>query len=353
MIQVDVFVKGDHFFFTFVYAGLERLQRQGLYAIKYIYPWDRDFKSSPSNMILSLQVTTEQEKKRTMCIDMFDCNDRICEEALNEHDLYFKRNYNADKYNAWAKDKKNKIKPFGLVFACKYSKGPRALLNLLSGFSPNKNERIPFKTRIGQWVNYFKFPVLSDYESKFNLPGRNIILFQTRAWNPDNYVNWQEVNESRLNIIRALKRHFRDRFVGGFIPDHFSKQHYPDAITSFRSSRRAYVELLKQSKICIYTHGLFDSNAFKLGEYLACARCIVAQPMVNVLPVPLQDGVNYLSFTSTDECITKCERLLDNHDLANEMVQVNATYYWRHVEPSTQMDRAIKMAVLDHDDFSL
>jgi len=344
MISITVFIKGNHFFHSFLYAGLERLKEDQLYSIRYVYPWQKTFRPSASDIILSMEVSNTAANKKRICFDLSDFNDLISQEALAGHDLYFKRSYCADKYVGISEGLRNKIKPFGLMFACKYSHGCRALLNLLAGFAPNKSDAIRVKTKIGQWFNYAKFPPLPAYESRRPLPGNGIILFQTRAWNPSNHPYWREVNESRLQVILALKTHFRERFTGGFMPDRFSRKHYPHALTSFPTSRGRYVQMVKTASVCVYTHGLFQSPAFKLGEYLAGGRCIVAEPIVNELPTPLQDGRHFLSFTTAESCVAKCEGLLQDVSQAEEMMRQNSDYYWRHVEPSQQLRDAIKTA---------
>lgn len=347
MVDVTVYVKGNHFFFSFLYAGLERLQKKRFCSVRYIYPWNKEFRPSESDMLLSLNVADGADIKKRICFDLSDFSNTIYQEALVFHDFYFKRNYFAKNYIHLPEQLRKKILPFGLVFACKYNYGFRAFLNLLAGFSPNKSEKIRFKTKVGQWYNYLKFPDILDYESRSTLSETGTILFQTRAWNPHNHEYWQAVNESRLQVINALKAHFKERFIGGFVPDRFSRRHYPDAITSFKTSRIDYIQLVQKASICVYTHGLFHSPAFKLGEYLASGRCVVAEPLVNELPMPLIDGHHFLSFATADECVAKCELLLQNKSMINQMMHRNSVFYQEYVEPSRQLARAIEIAMAE------
>jgi hypothetical protein len=343
-MNIGVYVKGDHLYFSFLLAGLERLHHQGFCSLKYIYPWDNVFRSNGSSIILSMNLLGEGNCSKNICFDFSDSNDSVSDEALEYHDLYYKRSYNARQYAFKPLLLQNKIKPFGPVFPCKYSPFSRAMRNLTAGSLLYKNEPFNFKSMIGQFYNYQNLPHLADYENPVPSASKAYVLFQTRAWNPGNYENWREINDSRLQVIRALKAHFKDRFIGGFVPDTFSRRHYSDSLTVFPSSRRAYVNLMKESLICVYTRGLFDSPAFKLGEYLAAGRCIVAEPLINQLPEPLQEDLHYLPFATAEQCVAQCIQLDQDRSLANRMMNNNAAYYHDHVEPSRQLRRAIEMA---------
>ena len=96
--------------------------------------------------------------------------------------------------------------------------------------------------------------------------------------------------------------------------------------------------------IGIYTRGLHHSLAFKLGEYLASSKCIVTEPLRNELPSPLVPGKNYLEFSTPQECMQRCEQLLDDHDLANQMRRNNWEYYQREVRPDRHVLRCLERA---------
>jgi hypothetical protein len=339
MKTVIVHAGGNHLYMTFLYAGLYRLQHQNRIRLAFVKP---DHTAKPSSgLLLSMQVVDDRSRS-IICFDMADAT-AITIDDPPDFDFLFKRSFTKAALNAPGKDKR--IYPFGLIFPCRYAARWRAIWNLyVSTLGAGKVEG-SVKHRLGQWYNYWRLPELAAYENGAEKPGEGYILYQTRAWNPANYENWQEINQSRLKVIRALQSRFKERFVGGFMPDAFAVRHYSDAITTFPSSRKRYVELIKKAQVCVYTAGLFDSPAFKMGEYLASGRCIVAEPLANELPEPLQAGRHYLPFQSADECLQQCERLLQDSEMAQAMQHNNVAYYREHVEPSRQMERVLNIVM--------
>ena len=82
-----------------------------------------------------------------------------------------------------------------------------------------------------------------------------------------------------------------------------------------------------------------------MSEYLAAARCIVGEAPETELPKPLVDGTHYLGFTTPDECIAQCERLLRGPAEAAAMRQANSDYHRRNVEPAVHLEDLLKRAV--------
>ena len=95
--------------------------------------------------------------------------------------------------------------------------------------------------------------------------------------------------------------------------------------------------MVKKVGIGVYVRGLHHSLAFKMAEYLAAGLCIVSEPLVHELPVPLREGVNYLLFRSHDECLERCRWLLSHPAEAERMRWANRDYYRRWVEPEAHM----------------
>ncbi len=339
--SVTVHIGGDHYFMTFLYEGLLRLQRQQGLTVRLV----RSFKARDSqrshNLILSLDIK-RREQHRRICFDLADNPNQFSMSALNEHELYFKRSYLASAGRQLSPE--CKVRPWGPMFSCRYGTMVQAMANIICSLA-NAQESVTLQHKLGQFYNYIKLTSLDEYEKIAQQAHDGRVLFQTRAWHSGNYQNWREINESRVGVIRALKRQFGKRFVGGFIPDATSQKYYADALSSFPSSRRRYLALIRQAQVCVYTRGLFDSPAFKLAEYLAAGRCIVAEPILVNFTAPLQEGRHYLSFTDPDQCVQRCEMLLQNQTMAQEMMKNNAQYYANHVDPSRQMSRAIELAL--------
>jgi hypothetical protein len=141
-----------------------------------------------------------------------------------------------------------------------------------------------------------------------------------------------------------MRAEFGDRTIGGVVADSYARQFYPDVLAENNTHRFLYLRLLKKSAVAIYTRGLHQSLAFKLAEYLAAGLCIVSEPLLHELPVPLEAGVHYLPFTTHEECIRQCRWLLDNPAEAAAIRKANVCYYQRYVEPQSHvrllLDRA-------------
>lgn len=342
--SVTVYIGGDHYFMTFLYAGLLRLQNKDGLTVRFVRPFRRTVPRHNDNLILSLELQRGGRNKR-ICFDLADSQAHFSMQALADHDLYFKRSISTSGFPELAPEFAAKVRPWGPMFSCRYTNFAQAFVNIFSGFLASATESISLKNRLGQFYNYIRLAPLAEYEKMARQNHGGLVLFQSRAWHSGNYQDWREINESRARVIRALKKRFRDRFVGGFIPDATSQKYYADAISPFSSSRRDYLQLIRQAQICVYTRGLFDSPAFKLAEYLAAGRCIVAEPLQITLAEPMQEGRHYLSFGKADQCVQRCETLLENDDMAEEMMKHNRQYYTDQVEPSRQMSRAIESAL--------
>jgi len=174
-------------------------------------------------------------------------------------------------------------------------------------------------------------------------PAERVVLLQTRLW-PSDDPAVLAINEQRAGLIRALRAAFGTRFIGGAIPSDYANRHHPDLVTSLPSSMRSYPKLVRRALVGVYSRGLHGSVAFKMSEYLAAGRCIVAEAPESLLPQPLQEGTNYLRFKEPDTCVEQCERLLSDPERAQRMRQANWEYYQSHVEPGAHLLRILERA---------
>lgn len=90
---------------------------------------------------------------------------------------------------------------------------------------------------------------------------------------------------------------------------------------------------------------MHDSTAWKLAEYLAASQCIVAEPIRNVTPRPLQEGVHYLGFETPEDCVEACTALLDDPDRATRMREENHRYYREEVAPAAMVMNRLQEAM--------
>jgi hypothetical protein len=191
---------------------------------------------------------------------------------------------------------------------------------------------------------YLATPSQAAFEQNPDVAVEPAVMFQTRLWTADE-IPPEEVkplNESRVAMVRALKNAFGTRFVGGLVPTAYAREHYQDELTPHSARYSDYLRLKKRCLISVYTRGVEHSLAFKLGETLAAAQCLVSVPLRYELPRPLVAGEHYLPFETPDEAVAACRRLLDNPQLASRMRHANFEYYRREVEPSAHVANVLR-----------
>lgn len=99
---------------------------------------------------------------------------------------------------------------------------------------------------------------------------------------------------------------------------------------------------MRRSDICINTMGLHGSIGWKTAEYVAAARAIVSEEFVYSVPGGFDDGVNYLSFHSPEECAERVEMLMEDEKARLEMSRANRDYYENRLRPDAQIRQALR-----------
>jgi hypothetical protein len=270
-----------------------------------------------------------------IAIDLADQRDLFHMPELDPVDLYFKRSFHAPAVQRLAPELAHKVRPFGLNTPGADMRTSARILaaRLRTGRSSGE---LATDAR-----HLLALPPPSAFECPPERPARLQVLVQTRLW-PGQDVDVLAVNEERAALIRALRRAFGPRFIGGAIADPFALENFGELVSPVSRSLRGWPKLLKSALVTVYSRGLHNSLAFKMGEYLAASRCIVAQPSDLTLPEPLVAGSHYAPFGDPDECIAGCERLLSNPTEALEMRRQNWAYYWSQVEPAAQLLRMLE-----------
>ena len=166
------------------------------------------------------------------------------------------------------------------------------------------------------------------------------VLFQTRLFDPDPHgvlpevlASKHEVNAQRVALVRQLRRALGPRFLGGVPDTSYARRYCPDAITPLPTERSAYLRLVHQARVVVYTKGLVDSVAFKFGEYFAASRCIVAERPRAVLAHPPVDGTDLVYFDRLDECVARCVEFCDDADRTLGLAREARRYYEARVRP--------------------
>jgi len=267
-----------------------------------------------------------------MLIEVFDQSNEWDLELLEWCDVYAKRNIDP----RFTTPLQSKIVPFGLNMTCQSRRSALAVLAAIAAAFPSG-----FRPDLSDLYRYLVTPRWKNFEYSPDLPVNDNILFQTRVWEPVDAPGDEGINEERVALLRALRAEFKHRVVGGLVPTKFAKLHYPELTTDAPTRQPQYIQWAKQHGIAVYSRGLFDSIAFKMPEYLAASRCIVRDPIGQVLPAPLDFMSEY---SSPEACVVHCQNLLANPQRMKDQRKCSWDYYSKYVRTPTAIRRLLDIA---------
>lgn len=236
-------------------------------------------------------------------------------------DFYFKRSFN-DKVIKYS-PKDCKVFPLGLNYS----------------YIPEGNSTLKLKHRIKNTLKKsLKLKESLFYSGDFEfypLPNKeNKILFLARLWNPEDAPTdhlkegIEQININRVNCIKACRKEFPNKFIGGLQRDSFSLGYSKDLVMPISMTKRYnFIKTIKKSNICIATTGLHDSIGWKFGEYVAASRGIISEPLVYELPGNFAINKNYLEFSDKNGLINNIEILLKDREKLSEIMKNNFQYY--------------------------
>ncbi len=163
------------------------------------------------------------------------------------------------------------------------------------------------------------------------------VLFTTRTWSNEGSHEKEEtfyIDNMRASIIRKLRKELGNQFIGGFSNRDHAVKNFADCIVDESITERThYMQLVKQADICISTMGLWKSNGWKLGEYVAASKAIVSETLRYEVTGDFKAGHNYLEFTSADQCVEQTVKLMNDKDLMHQMKVRNHVYYNNSLRP--------------------
>jgi hypothetical protein len=252
---------------------------------------------------------------------------------------YFKRAWYRPEVEALPPEMGRKVLPFGLNYGCRTWSSTWRFLRTVGG--PIAREGLSGFQRLRQLL---AVPTPPDFEQGPDAPVEPAVAFQTRLWTADEIVpaEVEPLNTERVAMVRALRKAFGRRFVGGLVPTAYAMKHFPDDLTPHPSKYATYLAVKKRCLIGVYTRGVEHSLAFKLGETFAASQCLVSVALRYETPSPIEPGRHYLPFTSIDECVAACEALLGDPARAAGMRRENHAYYLREVEPAAHIRRVLE-----------
>jgi hypothetical protein len=332
-----------------LYTGLIELEEKGEIRLRFRRP--RPPESVLAKYDIAVCATVHSKEKNRSWLLVFDLSDHAFwfrEDVLKACDLYFKRSFHRPDMAKLPADLAAKVVPFGLNFAARRLSTARVLpLTLAARVSDWVRSPSTAIRRLKLQAATFQVsPTPEAFEVRPTQALEDVILLQTRVYAPSEYNGdvWA-LNNGRVALVRSLRMEFGPRFQGGLVRNDFALQHYGDCVTNLPSRPKEFIRWSKRALIGIYTPGLYESLAFKLAEYLAGSKCILAPTLRNELPSPLVVGKHYLSFSTVEKCVSLCNDLLSSPQRARELREAAWEYYVAEVQPAAQMRRCLLTAV--------
>jgi hypothetical protein len=336
---IDVFVGPAHDLIhtSLVLSGFCELAARGTLALRYRHARgaaDRWLAADPVVIVCDLHGATTTR----VAIDLRD-GEGISQPIIDRVRWYFKRAYYPAENARLGAELGGKILPFGFNYGCRT---PRSTVRMLAAIGGP----LALAGRAGfeRMRQYLLTPGPAVFEQEPDVPVEPWVAFQTRLWAPDEVPAGESepLNMERVAVVRALKRAFGPRFIGGLVPTPLAKTQYPDDLTPHSSKYAEYLVLKKRCLVSVYTRGVEHSLAFKLGETFAASQCLVSVPLRYELPEPLVAGRHFLGFDTPEACVEACRQLLDDGAAAQAMRRANHDYYRREVAPAAHVRRVLE-----------
>ena len=340
-LDVVVFVSPDHDLYhtSRVFTGFTALASRHAIRLRFEVPAGDSRWLAGDPIVVCFEVRSGPRHR--IALDLRD-GLGISRPIIDRVDRYFKRAYYTPEVSALEPYLAAKVQPFGLNYGCRSA---RSALRVISKVGPPLLRR--GRSGVQRLRQYLATPPPQAFEQGPDVALEPHVMFQTRLWTPQEIPpdEVEPLNESRVAMVRALKQAFGTRFIGGLVPTPFARANYPEDLTPHSSRYREYLALKKRCLISVYTRGVEHSLAFKLGETIAAAQCLVSVPLRYELPSALREGENYLAFDTTSEAVNACQRLIDDAGLARRMRYANRDYYLREVEPGAHIANILSRCV--------
>ncbi|MEQ1699146.1 MAG: hypothetical protein ABMA25_03505 [Ilumatobacteraceae bacterium] len=232
-------------------------------------------------------------------------------------------------------------RPLGFVAPLREGKVPR-LAYLASATRVAVARRDQHPLRAALW-SFRPDRVPLTYAEVEHPPGGDAtVMFQVRCWEPgegSNPADREAVNDTRAALIRSLRREFGPRFLGGFQPLPYAQANYPDCLATLPIERHRYIAAAQRCGVAVASTGLHGSLPWKLAEYAAMSRAVVAERNANAVPASHR-GV-FGEYSTVDECVAQCVALLEQPELRLDRQEAAARLWREHVRPDRLVARLL------------
>lgn len=364
---VEIYTPQDLNHSSYIHTGLFKLEEQGL--IQCHIKWDISKKMGRISTENGTPIVTNFPQTKTsyyklidhstlktyfFATDLFDVPFSFSKYALDHCDYIFKRNYVPKYINSLNSQHSKKISPMGLTLGVqldqiKYEwvfKAAHLISNILLNLKFDRMLFYRLNRTMRKSLKHWKYVTEGRGISQLiNTSESNQlnIFYQVRCFPGiiENHV--KKINNQRAYLIRALKKNFDSFFYGGLVPDEVAHTLYKDCVTNLPTNPVEYLKLMNESSICIYTNGLRGSPARKISEYMAKSKCIVAEKFEAQLPVPIRNGVEVMFFETPEECVSICEKLLNDEEKV-KLLSANAkSYFDNNIYPTKNVKRILEL----------
>lgn len=324
-------------------SGLVDLSRRGLVSV-HTRMMTPSVDLPYSAMELEVQRVSSGER-RNLVLDFYDRADRVVFPSLEFADAYFKRQCGPETRRAVPESSRKKIHPLGLTVPG-FSVGslrlvaPAILATLRSQESHRPRRRLAAVAEafsgLSMWAAFPHPDSARRRERDVKRPG---IVFQPRLWSGDPACDpiYEQANAERLALVGSLREAFPDEPAIGLVHGALAQHAAPDLMLRTDVKIRGHRRQLRKSTIAIHSAGLSGCVGWKFSEYLAAGNAIVSNPIGMEYPEPIEPGIHYLPYSSPEECVEQCRRLLADPALADRMGKVNREYYARWIHPPAQV----------------
>lgn len=319
--KLHCFSSTDHL--SYLYTGFGILSKLGL--IKTTLNKDKNYKVYGKQ---GLMVTLNNKTK--IFYDMLD-GAEIYESFLNQCDFYFKRSFDPALHQ-------KKIKPLGLSYPVT-SNTDYSHKRFVWGLKHTRNIRNFLQVLRNQLLLRNKYKI-DKYEGYPHYRKNPKVLFLARLWDYrqiDNNIKkdeWIYINSMRADCIRNLRKEFKEAFTGGVYPNNIALEKYRDIVVEKSMCEKSnYLQLVRDSSICIATMGLYKSTGWKMAEYIAGAKAIVSEKLYYEPYGAFENGKHYLEFNSAEDCVEKVLTLYRCPRKCFEMARANYLYYHECLRP--------------------
>lgn len=182
---------------------------------------------------------------------------------------------------------------------------------------------------------------ISNYEYVPDILSSPKVLFITQLWRPSRVSSpelkedRERINQMRVELVKLLRQEFKSHFIGGLVANDYAVEHHKDCVieNTELTKKQNFIQLVKDSPICVTSNGLLGSIGYRFAEYIAASRAVVSERNVNRVYGDFQVGRNHLDFTTPEECVEQTMRLFNDDAFRGQMMWNNYLYYHRYLRP--------------------